>query len=335
MQQDRFYDIAITSEIARNFGVDPHVHLADFVFLYHMDGKDKRPLEDALRVYFEDGRQSAARLTELVREFLPQRPKPRLLEFASGYGCLTRYFVNDPTFFQTTACDIHAEAVDFIRDALGTRAVLSNREPGKLDLGGEQFDVVFALSFFSHIPPTTFAHWLNRLLDAVADGGLLIFTTHGRSGQAAINLQTLGPDGYCFNPISEQKDLPTNEYGTMVVTPYYVLDAISGRSDFALKLYRESFWWGFQDIFILERIVEGHACGIWPMTSYLQRERLRQALEGTLAEAAAVTKDYEKFRRDSEHAIQTFRNSTSWKITSPLRLISHAFTKIVRNKTSN
>ena len=75
----------------------------------------------------------------------------------------------------------------------------------------QQFDAVFALSFFSHLPITTWARWLVRLVQAARPGGFVIFTTHG--------LKTPLPDGFVipstgigFFPMSEQGDLPGDQY---------------------------------------------------------------------------------------------------------------------------
>jgi 2-polyprenyl-3-methyl-5-hydroxy-6-metoxy-1,4-benzoquinol methylase len=51
----------------------------------------------------------------------------------------------------TTAYDIHQQAIQFIQEKLKTEAVLSASRPEDLDLN-RAFDVVFALSFFSHMP---------------------------------------------------------------------------------------------------------------------------------------------------------------------------------------
>jgi len=132
--------------------------------------------------------------------------------------------------------------VNFIQGNIGVEALLSNFVPEELAIG-RRFDVVFALSFFSHMPPMTFKRWLNTLMDQVEDQGIFIFTTHGRVGQARIGVTSLGEDGYWFAPLSEQRDLPTDDYGTMLVRPHFVFDALGHRTDCVLKFYFLAYNW--------------------------------------------------------------------------------------------
>jgi hypothetical protein len=80
-----------------------------------------------------------------------------------------------------TACDIHPEAGAFLREKLGVAAVGSVEVPEKFNLG-QRFDVVFALSFFSHLPHSGWRRWLLALAEHTGPDGILIFTTHGERG---------------------------------------------------------------------------------------------------------------------------------------------------------
>ena len=113
------------------------------------------------------------------------------------------------------ACDIHPEAIRFLRERLETDAIQSNAVPEWLNVR-RKFDVVFVLSFFSHMPKTTFARCLQQLATAVASGGFLIFTTHGRVTRDVILKDVqLGPEGFFFNPAREQKDFDSAEHGNI------------------------------------------------------------------------------------------------------------------------
>ncbi len=60
----------------------------------------------------------------------------------------------------------------------GVESYLSSPVPEQLTLPSQ--DVIFAHSFFSHMPETTWARWLKALANALAPRGVLIFTTPGR-----------------------------------------------------------------------------------------------------------------------------------------------------------
>ena len=116
------------------------------------------------------------------------------LEFASGYGCVTRHLIKEFVDARITACDIHDQALKFISEQLQLPIVRSSHNPEAFQTG-RQFDAVFAISFFSHMPKTTWPLWLKALAQQVLQGGVLIFTTHGQAsllGAPGISLDDEG-----------------------------------------------------------------------------------------------------------------------------------------------
>jgi Methyltransferase domain len=234
---------------------DQTIHEHDFIFqflaklpTYQGDGK-------ALAAYLAGGRDSAMRLRGLIIEDLG-RDDVSLLEFAAGYGCVTRHWREVLPGAEITACDIHDEAVRFIEDRFRVKAVSSISDPDKLSLG-RKFDIVFALSFFSHMPKHSWARWLRALAGHTAAGGAIIFTAHGlRSVQFFPDCQLDG-DGFWFKPVSEQGDLSTSEYGSTVTIFDYVYRQISNIEGVHLARFHEGFWWGHQDLYIARRANDG------------------------------------------------------------------------------
>ena len=165
-------------EAARQYGVPPEIHPEDMIWQFLLRRRNLPTPEAAVQHYFSDGSESARKLWGIVREHLPSvgsSRKASILEFASGYGMVTRHLANMPGQPRLVACDIHQEAVDFIRDRLHQPAIMSRHLPEEA-IFGESFDVVFALSFFSHIPEATFTRWLAALFAAVRPGGILVFS---------------------------------------------------------------------------------------------------------------------------------------------------------------
>jgi SAM-dependent methyltransferase len=238
------------TRVAEELGVYPRIHRDDFIFRFHTEipGVTR---SHAIEAYFRDGRASAQRLAALLEQFQGGRQDSRrgsILEFASGYGCVSRHLQKLPGW-RIVACDIHAEAIRFAREELHLEAVLSNRDPGNLQLA-EEYDVVFALSFFSHMPPRTWFRWARRLFECVKDDGVFIFTTHGPRVLQHWGNPAPHPDGYYFWSASEQKDLPLEDYGNIMVTPYYVFEQMRKIVGTVPILFQEAFWWGTQDTFI-------------------------------------------------------------------------------------
>jgi SAM-dependent methyltransferase len=245
-------------EAARSLAVVPDIHPEDFIFQFLVENPSFQNTKDAVNYYFSDGRKSAEKFESLVTEYLWIRERPiQLLEFASGFGCVSRHLVRSPTL-HVTACDIHQKAIDFLRKRIGVEAVLSRSQPRDFVLG-RKYDVCFALSFLSHVPESAWGSWLHRLYDLVNPGGLLIFTTHGYRSRRFFGSPSLNRDGYWFIGSSEQKDLSTAEYGQTVVTPGYVLNQIHlmnqipNRARADLVFMQEGFWWAHQDTYVLRK----------------------------------------------------------------------------------
>jgi SAM-dependent methyltransferase len=241
----------VVQELETLYGVSADVHEADHIFNFVATHHRYATRGDALREYLRTGCDSAARLKSLLSELAPAG-QATLLEFASGYGCVTRHLQSALPSVRIVPCDIHREAVDFIKRITGLNGVLSRTIPEEARFDGE-FDAVFALSFFSHMPKTTWTRWLRKLVDAAAPGGLIIFTTHGFTSAPLMLNPPLDQDGFWFNPHSEQADLSVADYGTTITSRRFVCSQIDSIPHARLIQFREGFWWGHQDLYVLKR----------------------------------------------------------------------------------
>lgn len=232
------------------------VHPEDFIFGFFITHPQfaKEPLVAVSR-YFESGAMSAQKLRDVIfneLRYTPDRPV-HLLEFASGYGCVTRHLVKLKTNIDVVACDIHPEAMHFISKNLGVTCLQSEKVPEQFP-NAEQFDIVFALSFFSHMPDSTWGRWLAALFRNVKPSGCLLFTTHGHASMRQLGNPTLSEDGFWFKPTSEQHDLEGAEYGSTITSPAYVKRQIGKLDHAALELSHEAFWWGHQDFWAVRKL---------------------------------------------------------------------------------
>lgn len=296
------------AESAAEFSVLPEIHGKDYIFEYKLDMNHSPDIEGRnraeTRTYFRDGDYSRGVLVGLLEKYVV-RPEGRpleLLEFASGYGCVSRH-LRKHSDIHLTACDIHPEAIAFLRETIGVDAVLSASEPEELRID-RKFDAIFALSFFSHMPDVTFGRWLNRLASLLRSGGCFIFTTHGFKGYTMLERPddsradwTVSGKGCWFQYYSEQKDLPVADYGVTLVTPKYVVDQINELKDVQLVRFEQAFWWGTQDLYIL------------------RKEDTEFRSNGRKAVASGEETEIQRLREE----LDLLRNSTSWRLTSPLR----------------
>jgi len=239
------------------------VNPEDFIFRYLIDNKAFDNIEDAVAYYFDDGACSAEKLRNLLLDVCGWHGEAiDILEFASGYGCVTRHFENVLPEVALTSCDIHYKAVQFIAMELNVHAVLSSSVPENLNPVDttwhwnmpDKYDVVFALSFFSHMPKTTWTRWFNALLSRVKMGGFLIFTTHGLLSGKFLGSPEVDQDGFWFLQSSEQKDLDTLEYGLTLTNPLFVFEEAAKNPKGHIICFRQGYWWNHQDLYIVERV---------------------------------------------------------------------------------
>lgn len=247
-------DMEAARTFAAELSVNPELHQKDMIFWFLVTNPSFQKRTDAIRYYFYDGNNSAKTLRKLVREIgLTPDASFRMLEFASGYGCVTRSMSNEFPEVKLLCCDIHEAAVEFIKGTLKQESVLSHSCPEMLEIR-DLFDVVFALSFFSHVPNGTWLRWLHALYARVSPGGFLIFTTHGKESAKKFFGDPLIPDdGFWFRAESEQKDLDASEYGQAVVTREFVHSQVKFLPSADIVICRPTFWWSHQDLYVIRR----------------------------------------------------------------------------------
>ena len=240
----------VTTQAAK-FGVSNAVHPEDHIFNFVINHPGFK--SDIARVgyYFEDGRRSSEKFRQLVTAHALKPDKNTVLEFAAGYGRVSRHLLHAKEI-SVESCDIHDKAISFLRNEIGVRALLSSPFPETLSLSS-QYDVVFALSFFSHMPITTWARWLVALAKATKTGGLLIFTTHGMKSRPFYSNPTIPENEFRFQRSSEQADLSTEQYGSTIVTPDFCKANIASVAGLELIEMSEAYWWGHQDLYVIRK----------------------------------------------------------------------------------
>ena len=145
------------------------------------------------------------------------------LDFASGYGRLTRFLAQKLPPDRIWVSDIQADAVAFQQAQFGVHGFVSATNPDDLscDL---TFDCILVVSLFTHLPPSTFTPWLRKLYSLLKPGGLLIFSVHDESRMLVDNAM---PDsGIWFEQTSEVVSLDVKDYGVSFVTEAFVHNAI-------------------------------------------------------------------------------------------------------------
>jgi SAM-dependent methyltransferase len=206
----------------------------------------------ALFQYFRTGASIAESLGQVLRwRFgIPSRIG-RLLDFASGYGRVTRFLVREVPPERVWVADVVAEAVRFQEERLGARGIVSTLRPEELSCR-ERFDAILVTSLFTHLPRERFVDWLRVLLGLLAPGGLLVFTVHS-SEVLPPGIEMPG-DGFYFQENSESGSLATSDYGSTWVTAGFVRSAVESAAGPGVSLHRiERGLCDFQDLYLAVR----------------------------------------------------------------------------------
>ncbi len=202
----------------------------------------------ALVRYFHNG-ASAARTVEAALGWrFGAGGDPRILDFAAGYGRVTRFLLLDHPAASVCVSDIDPVAVDHQRRRRGVDGFVSTPDPDALPCD-RRFDAVVVLSLLSHLPEPTFRRWLARLVGSVAPGGLLLFSTLGEP--ALLPGRRMPPGGFHFEPMSETRRLDTASYGSAWVSEAFVARELAALAPAAAWRRVPQGLWHLQDVYLV------------------------------------------------------------------------------------
>ena len=220
-----------------NRAIDERDDMLDFAIKLFDYDRDR-----ALTSYFQSALDQFA-LVRHIASWRGARPR-RMLDFASGYGRLTRLLVHERLADEVTVSDILEGGMVFQAEQFGVRTIVSKTIPQEF-AAPDTYDLIFVASLFTHLPPATFTPWLRRLAELLTNQGLLIFSVHDES------LAPEKVDGIRFRNDSESRVLDVEEYGSTWVTESYVREQVAsiGAGWACVRLPRALSEW--QDVYVI------------------------------------------------------------------------------------
>lgn len=241
---------ALHGNFAQMMGLNCEISPADDIFRFFAHHPTSlNPLRD----YLADGWRTLSELMVLLEAVdRPLLKTGRFLEFANGHGRFTRHLVKALGASRVTVSDVVPDAVDFSCKTFGVQGFVSSVQPEAVQWP-QRYDVVFVLSLFSHLPRRTWLRWLERLYDALAPGGLLVFSTHGLKAARHDNVE-FDAEGFAFWPSSESQAIDAQEYGTTFTSEDFVLARIEETMGLDKLVHRAHVhFWNHQDAYVLRR----------------------------------------------------------------------------------
>ena len=141
------------------------------------------PLELADRVGRGDAFDKVGRATRVeILERLPERwsfDEKRVLDFGCGAGRTLRHFAAEAAVGEFHGCDIDGPSIAWLAENMSPPLhVFRNEETPPLPLASDSFDLIWAISVFTHIADQ-WATWLLELHRILREGGVLFATIHG------------------------------------------------------------------------------------------------------------------------------------------------------------
>jgi len=211
----------------------------------------------AARAYLEGGEWNAAEVAQLLEGAgFPLRDAGSFLEFACGYGRLTRHFVHMISPSKITVSDIDPRAVDFVREKFGVGGFPS-ASTGEQLTREERYDVIVVVSLFSHLSLADWGPWLTRLHKMLNPDGVLLFSTHNPddADQERVELKA---DGFLYMEENETRGrLDVAHYGVTYVSKEYVQRAVSENPAARLVNYSPRALMGGQDAYVVQSVAAG------------------------------------------------------------------------------
>ena len=118
---------------------------------------------------------------DLYQDYVgPFTQSTRVLDYGCGWGRITRFFLKDVAAGNLWGIDCNEELIEFCRESNPWSCFELNDPMPPTDLPGDQFDLVFSYSVFTHLREDVHFAWLDELGRLVKPGGLLIVSVRPR-----------------------------------------------------------------------------------------------------------------------------------------------------------
>jgi SAM-dependent methyltransferase len=161
----------------------------------------------------------------LEEEHRPLHTFERILDFGCGCGRVLRFFEDRPDSCQLFATDVDVEAINWCKDNLVSLArFTTNATHPPLCYENDFFDLVLAISVFTHLPESMEQLWLAELQRIAKPGAILLLSIHGNRSfrnVPASSYEELASRGFCYAHCGGTAGLP-DYYQTSFHTEEYV-----------------------------------------------------------------------------------------------------------------
>ena len=216
--------------------------------MYHGDGAH----------YFKVGLSAISCINEAIAS-ADLKEARSILDFPCGSGRVLRFLVQRFPEAEITACELERGPVEFCVRTFGARPAFSSLNLNEVSLG-KKFDLIWCGSLVTHLNESGIVALMKLFRRQLAEGGLMIFTTHGDFvpgrivrrefdyGLEAEQIERIGLDyprtGYGFEDYPGEKD-----YGVSLTSPDWIRARVQEVGGLREVFFKERGWDNHQDVF--------------------------------------------------------------------------------------
>lgn len=153
-----------------------------------------------------------------------------VLDFGCGCGRTLVWFTSRSQLPRLHGTDIDAEAISWCRNNLGFARFGVNDPLPPLEYASEAFDLIYAISVFTHLDEDHQFRWLNELKRITSPEGIVLLTVHGRHAWKDLpreDVLDIESRGFKFIASNTMKGIFPEWYQNAYHTEEYILDRYS------------------------------------------------------------------------------------------------------------
>lgn len=213
-------------------------------------------------IYFYGGRSALKICIDILMRAAAPLPR-RILDFPCGHGRALRFLRAAFPAAELFAGDINESGLKFCADRFGATTFLSEVELGEVSLP-QDMDLILCASLITHFSQDRARQLIDMLIEALAPGGILIFTSHGRMYERYIGNMTpiMGKEdwaaiieeyqkkGYGYRDYAEYRHI---KYGVSMTSPKWIFDHLHERDDLTILSFSEKAWHAHQDVTAVQK----------------------------------------------------------------------------------
>jgi SAM-dependent methyltransferase len=208
-----------------------------------------------VRVFLEIGKKSSEDMESALGKIDKDLGSFRhILDFGCGCGGTLIWFAKRRQSCNFYGTDTDADAISWCRDNLKFGSFSVNNPLPPLEYPSEMFDLIYAISVFTHLNEDYQFHWLSELKRIAKPKGILISTVYGQHWLKDLPpeyLAKIKKEGFVFVRTDEWKGIFPEWYQLAFHTKEYVLERYAEYFD--ILDYIPGGMTNNQDIIILQK----------------------------------------------------------------------------------